>query len=101
MSVLEAAAVRSGREFLVMSDEERHEYESWREELTPYRDGSAQQRAFVEGMRRQARLDADPWRALGPAGQEEHRQTCDLCKVCEPHRAFGACTRCGSETEAV
>jgi hypothetical protein len=101
MSVLEARALRSGRDFLVMSDDERTEYESWREERAPYRDGSAQQRAFVEGMRRQARLTADPWQALGADGQEEHRQTCHaLCKVCEAHRAFGACTSCGSETEA-
>ena len=43
---------------LTMSVEERAEYEEWREARPPYRDGSAQQRAFVAGMRAQRRVDA-------------------------------------------
>ena len=43
---------------LTMSVEERAEYEEWREARAPYRDGSAQQRAFIAGMRAQRRVDA-------------------------------------------
>lgn len=42
---------------LTMSVEERAEYEEWREARPPYRDGSAQQRAFIAGMRAQRRVD--------------------------------------------
>lgn len=43
-----------------MNAEERAEYTAWRERRTPYRDGSALQLAFVDGMRAQRALDALP-----------------------------------------
>lgn len=99
---MSTATVARG-EYLVMSDDERAEYEAWREERTPYRDGSAQQCAFVEGMRRaQARAIATVWRSLDAEQREEHLQPDhDLCPVCEPHRSFGTCTSCGADTEAL
>jgi hypothetical protein len=42
------------------------------------------------------------WDDLTAAEQEEHRQTCaSLCRLCEAHRAFGECSSCGGETEAI
>lgn len=52
---MSARTVQADR--LTMSVEERAEYEEWREARAPYRDGSAQQRAFIAGMRAQRRVD--------------------------------------------
>jgi len=53
---MSARTVQADR--LIMSVEERAEYEEWRDARPPYRDGSAQQRAFIAGMRAQRRVDA-------------------------------------------
>lgn len=75
--------------FIVMTTAERAHYETWRELRPPYRDGSAQQRAYVDGHR------------AGRAFQA-HVETCpDGCPECADQRAWGECTGCGDQTEAV
>lgn len=42
------------------------------------------------------------WVKLTDQQREEHIENCDhTCVFCEDHRTFGACTKCGSETEAL
>lgn len=42
------------------------------------------------------------WEDYSPQDQVEHRSECpDTCGMCEAHRAWGDCSTCGAESEAV
>lgn len=62
---------------IVMTDEERQAYEAWRDARTPYRDGSAQQRAFIAGRRSVTNppgleaVDEDPWAPTGTTVEDQ------------------------------
>ena len=99
-ATLERAAIRSGNDWVVMTEDERAAYEAWRDQAT-HRAGSAQQRAFIAGMRAE-RAAAASWERMTPGERADHREACpDLCPACEEHRPFGECITCGKESEAV
>lgn len=66
---------------------ERTAYEKWREARAPYRDGTALMNAYLDGRRDML---------------AEHIEVCHRgCDWCTEHRAWGTCTTCGGDTEAV
>lgn len=91
---MSARTVQADR--LTMSVEERAEYEEWREARPPYRDGSAQQRAFIAGMRAQASVQA----------AAKVNEQCAECGQVDDMRVIGdtgdqielRCPHCGAST---
>jgi hypothetical protein len=47
--------------------------------------------------------DAVPtWEDLDAEGQDLHREECsDGCNLCENHRAWGECSKCWDDSEAI
>lgn len=41
------------------------------------------------------------WDELTLPDKLDHIETCTLCDMCEPHRAFGVCRSCGDTKEAL
>ncbi|AWY06673.1 hypothetical protein SEA_ZETA1847_39 [Microbacterium phage Zeta1847] len=46
-------------------------------------------------------MDAAPADFTDPAELADHREACDLCEACDPFRAFGACSTCHDDAEAI